>query len=300
MLPSGVYPAAVTPLTDQRQLCVPSLARLLTFFETAGCAGVVLGGTNGEGPSFGAPFRRNLVAEAIPLRGRLKVLLGLATSGLDEAIWLSKQAAKLGADGVLALPPFFWRDAPEEGALQWMDALLEASPLPVLVYNFPKRCGFTIQSQHLERWSRWDAFAGVKDSSGEHANLTEYQVGAERSRFVGDETLLQDALRAGWNGSISGLANVAPHVLVKCLNDPTLFQFAVPTFRQLRGLSQPATHKAVLKELGILSTSVVAPPLVEAEETQVRLALKLLRESFGILPGALGLPSGPAQQPQTV
>ena len=84
----GVYPAAVTPMDSKQGVDEASLAKLLAWFEAAGCQGVVLAGTNGEGPSLSATEKRELIACAAGMRGKLELILGIATPSIEEAVWL--------------------------------------------------------------------------------------------------------------------------------------------------------------------------------------------------------------------
>src|SRR5688500_12308551 len=73
LLAPGVYPAAVTPMDGEQRVDEPSLAKLLAWFEAAGCRGAVLAGTNGEGPSLSATEKRELIACAAGMRGKLEL-----------------------------------------------------------------------------------------------------------------------------------------------------------------------------------------------------------------------------------
>src|SRR5688572_23691682 len=97
MLKPGVYPAAVTPFDEKGRVDMAGMARLLAWFEANGCVGAVLAGTNGEGPSLSATEKRDLIQHAVPLRGKLDLVLGIATPSLDEAIWLTRRAEEAGA-----------------------------------------------------------------------------------------------------------------------------------------------------------------------------------------------------------
>ena len=274
MLGPGVYPASVTPLTADGSIDVPALARVLAWFDAGGCRGAVLGGTNGEGPSLSAVEKRDMLAAAMPLRGSLELVLGIATPSLDEAAWLCRQAARLGATAVLVMPPLYFRDATEAGIEAWFDAVLASSPLPVLAYNFPQKTGVTLSADLLRRLTRHASLVGAKDSSGERANLDTYReaLGPERALYVGNETLLLDALRAGWTGTISGAANVLPDWLSQvCAEWPlnpeaaeAKFAALLPAIEALRSLPQPAGSKGALAEMGILPSGRGRPPLVAA------------------------------------
>jgi dihydrodipicolinate synthase/N-acetylneuraminate lyase len=241
-----------------------------------------LGGTNGEGPSLGAVQKRDLVRQAVPLAGRLRVIAGLATSSLEEAIWLAQQAGKAGAVAVLALPPAYFREAPPAGIAAWFSALLHASPVPVIVYHLPQRTGVPLTEAILTPLLGHPNFLGLKDSSGERANLALYRALLPGgSLFVGDETLLLEALAEGWGGTISGAANSVPAPLVKLVRSRSSvkFELLLPVLQGLRRLPQPMAHKAVLHRLGVLTSPRCALPLGDLDAERAENAWRLLTES---------------------
>lgn len=272
VLPPGVYPASVTPFGPDGRVDGPSVARLLAWFEAAGCEGAVLAGTNGEGPSLSAVEKRDLLRLANDWRGRLRLVLGIATPSLTEAEWLCQQAGKNGADAVLVMPPGYFRAVTQDAVARWIEALADASPVPMLVYNFPKMTGVTLEPETIARMAAHERVVGVKDSSGETGNLAAYRqaVPDGKALLVGDETLLLDALKAGWTGSISGAANVVPHWLARVVRSwhtgdaqdaETAFAAALPAIRAVRAATQPTANKAVLASLGVLSDPSPRLPL---------------------------------------
>lgn len=298
MLPPGVYPATVTPYQDSGEVDVPSLLRLLAYFEAAGCEGVVLAGTNGEGPSLAAVEKRDLLRTAVEGRGKLKLILGISTPSLSEAKWSCSQAAKSGADAVLLMAPGAFRQASASAVEAWLFEVVSDSPVPVLVYNFPKMCGFSLSAETIHRLSKLEAMIGVKDSSGERDNLASYRaaVDPDHCLFVGDETLLLEALQAGWTGTISGAANTLPTGLCRVLREwtagdsdqaETWFRLVEPVIRAVRSHPQPATNKAVLHALGVISSPTPRLPL---EVSDPRAVLEELEKTLGVRAGELGFP----------
>lgn len=287
MLCPGVYPAAVTPM-KAGEFDPASVAKLLAWYEAAGCRGVVLAGTNGEGPSLSAVEKRDLVRLAVPLAGKLDVILGIATPSLPEATWLAGQASKSGAAGLLVMPPAYFRTASESGIEDWLTTLASTSPIPILVYNFPRMTGWTFSAESLARLARHPNIVGAKDSSGEASNLAMYRqaMGPDATLFVGDETLLIDALAAGWQGTISGAANVVPSYLARIVDEEdqraALFELALPVIQALRSHPQPAMNKAVLAALGLINERDVRLPLTPVDPQPV---LDVLRARLGIRPG---------------
>ena len=299
MLKPGVYPASVTPFDEKGRVDMAGVARLLAWFESNGCVGAVLAGTNGEGPSLSATEKRDLIIAAAPLRGKLDLILGIATPSLDEATWLTRRAEDAGAAAVLVMAPFYFRDAEESGIEEWFAKVLDSSPLPVLVYNFPQKTGVTISPELMGRLSVHKGFAGLKDSSGAVENITAYSGAvAGRDLFVGNEELLIDALDAGWTGTISGAANVLPMWLSQIVaeynehrtagakitreNVEAKFELALPCITALRSHKQPALNKTLLHRLGVLPRPDVRAPLTPTDPAAVDQVANLLRERLGL------------------
>jgi 4-hydroxy-tetrahydrodipicolinate synthase len=293
MLTRGIYAASVTALDPEGRRDPSGQARLLAHFAASGLQGVVLGGTNGEGPSLSAVDKRDLVRESIAGAAGLRLIAGLASNSLSEAIWLSQQAVKSGAAACLSTAPGYFREASLIGVRDWFLRLMDASPLPVLVYNFPKRVGIELDASFLAGLADHPNFAGAKDSSGQAENLVSYReaVGPGPLLFVGDETLLEAAFDAGWSGSISGAANsVAPWLAsawagFESGDASARIRFALlrEVIQGLRGLPNPGVHKAVLHGLGVLPLPTLALPLVPPTDEQVSTAWNALGR-LGIRP----------------
>lgn len=272
---------------------MPGVARLLAWFEAAGCRGAVLAGTNGEGPSLSAVEKRDLLERALPISGKLGLILGIATPSLEEAKWLARRASGAGV-AILCMPPFYFRDATEQAIIDWFLRLMDSSAAPVLIYNFPQKTGITITAEMMNRLSEHERFAGLKDSSGRRENLSEYaEAAGDCLKFVGNEELLLDALALGWSGTISGAANVVPHWLTQIVESyvsgsievaSAKFDLLLPVIRALRGQPQPALNKALLVELGVLPSADLRLPLTPASSQAVVEVAELLRARLGIRP----------------
>jgi len=284
----GVYPAAVTPFDAKGAIDLVAVARLMAWFKAANCAGVVVAGTNGEGPSLSAVEKRDLIKGAVGLADGLEVLLGVSTPSLDEAKWLCKQAHHAGAHAVLLMPPGFFRDAGDSGIAGWFEAVLDSSPLPIVVYNFPQRTGITLPPETMARLCRHERMMGLKDSSGRAENMPQYASaleGSGKSLFVGDETLLLHALSHGWTGTISGAANVLPRWLSQIVAEwatdresaETKFALIGPALAAIRTSPQPAANKQILFELGVLPSPDVRLPLELSASERVQDALAEVR-----------------------
>lgn len=279
-------PAVVTPFDKAGKVDLATLAKLLIGYGHVGCTGVVLAGTNGEGPSLSNYEKRDLVETAAIQRPfpEFQVVLGITTSSLPEAKWLCRACGNSGGNAVLLMPPTYF-PATEEGMFRWFWEVLEASPVPILVYNFPQRSGISFTPDLLGRLSGHPMFLGVKDSSGQAENLPTFRhvLSPNHWLLVGDETLLLPALELGWNGTISGASNVVADWVshVAQTQDAVKFEILVPVLKAIRSKAQPGHHKALMHRWGSLSSPDLRLPLLPPEPNSVQ-------ELEDLIVGALG------------
>jgi 4-hydroxy-tetrahydrodipicolinate synthase len=109
---AGVYAAALTPLDQNGALAPEACPQLLAFLAGRGCHGALLHGTTGEGPSFAPDERIVMWKAALAVRQDwpdFRLLAGVGTTSLHESIQLTQAAFELGFDGVVSLPPFYYR-----------------------------------------------------------------------------------------------------------------------------------------------------------------------------------------------
>ena len=296
-LPKGVYPASVTPFNRTGEIDAEGVLKLLAFFESAGCQGVVLAGTNGEGPSLSAIEKRDLLRIAAAGKGNLKIILAIATSSLQEGKWLCQQTAKSGGDAVLVMAPSYFRREGNQGIREWFQELMDDSPMPVLLYNYPKINGVTLDKELVESLAGHRNFGGIKDSSGDRLNLEMYRgiCHSECALFVGDERLLYDALVAGWTGTISGAANLVPGWLSRVVSEfqghhqdqaQVTFSFILAVIERIRSFSQPEANKYTLQSWDLIESGLPRLPLKELSCPELAI---FIEEKLGIDAKNLGV-----------
>jgi 4-hydroxy-tetrahydrodipicolinate synthase len=214
----GVYAAALTPLLPDFSPALNDIPPFLSFLAGRGCHGVLLMGTTGEGPSFTPADRLAVLRAALVVRQQnpdFRLLLGTGTPSLEETIQLTRLAFDLGADGVVVLPPYYFRKASDDGLFAWFGQVLSrAVPTggALLGYHIPSLTGVPLSLDLLARLKDAypDRFAGVKDSSAdaEHARSLGQRFGADLQVFSGTDSLFSLALEAGAVGCITAMANL--------------------------------------------------------------------------------------------
>src|SRR5579859_151575 len=143
----GLLTAIVTPCAPHGKLALEHMPALLDFQRQAGIDGVVVCGTNGEGPSLSVSERMRTLEAVMAHRGVLQVIAATGAASLWDTIELTQHAARVGADAALVLPPFFFKQPPAQGLADWFAPVLEAADLPILLYNIPQQSAVAISDE---------------------------------------------------------------------------------------------------------------------------------------------------------
>ncbi len=277
---SGVYAAAVTPLKADYSPDLDAVAPFLAFLASRGCHGALIFGTTGEGPSFSPPEREAVWKAALQVRQQhphFRLLAGTGTPSLTETIELTQRAFDLGYDAVLTLPPYYFRNATEEGMFRWFEQVIRrAVPKDgyLLGYHFPSVAGVGFSLTLLARLkdSFPEQFAGLKDSSHDRdfARSVDEKFGPDLAVFSGTDSDLTFALEHHAAGCITAAANlISPdlrHVYEAFLNGQDASAAQEKVSRQRRLLEKyppfPAALKALLARLHPWPRWPLRPPLV--------------------------------------
>ncbi len=288
---AGVYAAALTPLQVDLSPDLDGLCQLIQFLANRGCHGVLLMGTTGEGPSFSISERVEIFKSAAELRKSipsLRLLAGTGTPSLEDTILLSHSAFDLGFEGVVVLPPYYYRKASDDGLFSWYSQVLErAVPAggALFGYHIPPVSGMSLSLELLARLKDEypDQFAGIKDSSGDAqwAKAIGKRFGTDLLVLNGNDRLFSLALQSGALGCITAMANLLSplHRLVW-----ENFHSGKPDEITQDKLSQareeldryppmPPLLKLLLSRLHGFPLWKVKPPLLDFDPSQAEIAL---------------------------
>jgi 4-hydroxy-tetrahydrodipicolinate synthase len=215
---SGVYAAAVTPISDNFAPDLDGLPALLEFLAGRGCHGALLLGTTGEGPSFSIAERKQVLEAGRRIRETVptfRLFAGVGTPALGDTIELARFAFDLDYDAIVVLPPYYYRTAGDDGLYKWYSELTKrAVPAGrgLLGYHIPGVSGVGLSIDLLKRLSEAHPgrFLGLKDSSADraHALALGDAFGSDLLVLNGTDRLFSDALAAGASGCITAMANL--------------------------------------------------------------------------------------------
>jgi 4-hydroxy-tetrahydrodipicolinate synthase len=218
----GVWCPVLTPVDGDLKPDPGRFVAHARWLLEEGCHGLVVFGTTGEANSFSVEERSALLEAALGAGlPRERILVGTGCCALSDSVRLTRHALALGVAGVLMLPPFYYKDNPDEALFATFDQIIQrvgTAAFDLYLYHFPRLSGVPITPGLIERLLRRypDTLKGVKDSSGDWNNT---RMLIERfpdlAIFPGAETLLLPGLKAHGSGCISASCNVNPRAIRK-------------------------------------------------------------------------------------
>lgn len=297
-----VLTAMVTPFNDDGSLNLDVAQQLARYLQDHGNDGLVIAGTTGEAPVLSDDERLSLFAAVIEAV-TIPVIAGSGTNDTAHSVHLTKEAAALGAAGILAVCPYYNRPS-MAGIDGHMRAMAAASDLPVMVYDIPVRTGRKITTAALLKLFREvPTIVALKDAAGNPGEtawlISQAPDGVEV--YSGDDGLTLPLLASG----IVGTVGVATHwtgedhqqmfdlwdkgdtVGARTVNARMLESFAFETGDDA---PNPIPSKAMMRHLGIPVGQARlpmgdAPDFVEQRVSQVWDNLQRWRNQFPLQPG---------------
>jgi 4-hydroxy-tetrahydrodipicolinate synthase len=213
--PTGVFSAALTPLTAELMPDHAAFAAHSQWLLAEGCDGIAMLGTTGEANSFSVAERKALL-EATVAAGVApgKLLPGTGVAAFTETVELTRHALSCGVTGVVMLPPFYYKGVSDDGLFAAYSEVLQRigdTKLRVVLYHIPQMSAVPISHEVIERLVKAypDAVVGIKDSSGDLANME-----AMVSRFpgfsvlAGADPVMLPLRRKGGAGCITATSNL--------------------------------------------------------------------------------------------
>ena len=213
---TGAGVALITPFNEDKSVDYNSLERLIEGQVSGGIDYLVVLGTTGETPSLSEIEKKEIVRFVIGKNaGRLKIVVGMGSNNTQGLVQSIQTADFEGLDAILSVTPYYSKPT-QEGLFQHFKMVVEASPVPIILYNVPGRTGVnmeaetTIKIAHLS-----EKVIGVKEASGDLAQFTKIINNAPSYFKVisGDDALTFPAISIGSIGIISVIANALPYKL---------------------------------------------------------------------------------------
>ncbi|MGQ9630160.1 MAG: 4-hydroxy-tetrahydrodipicolinate synthase [bacterium] len=213
----GIIPAVVTPFDSNEELNEEGLRTILNFLIDKGVHGLFVVGSTGEFWALTNEEKKRIYDVSVDcVGGRVPLCVGTCANTTREVIDLSRYAERAGADYVSILTPSFIKPSDEELFAHYA-AVAEAVDIPILLYSNPSRTGIPLSTKLVASLAeRYSNIVGIKDSSGDLTQTTEYIRRCPEGFKViaGMDTLIFATLVHGGVGAIAASANIVPEIVV--------------------------------------------------------------------------------------
>ncbi len=214
----GVFPALITPFQKNanKDLDLDGLRSNISFLLNAGVHGIVPCGSTGESATLSFAEHEKVIEVSIDeTAGMVPVLAGTGSNNTAEAIRFSKAAKDAGADGILAISPYY--NKPNRAGLIKHYSALADLDIPVVMYNVPGRTGQNLAPDLVAELAGNPNIVGIKEASGDVnqiSQILELTVDEDFSVISGDDGLTLPLLSIGCVGIISVVANILPRPMI--------------------------------------------------------------------------------------
>ena len=284
----GVFPALLTPFTDDDKLDLIMYEKNLAAQVEAGVHGIIIGGSLGEASTITVQEKEELVEFSVEyLNGKIPVILNIAESSTKDAIQQAIYAHNWGADGIMLLPPMRYKTDDRE-TISYFKAVANSTDLPIMIYNNPVDYKIDTRPDMFDQLVACKNITALKESSRDVTNLTRMKnrFGDRFKILCGVDTLAMEELCLGADGLVAGLVCAFPKETVAIYNlvKAGKIEEAIKIYRWFMPLLELDIHpklvqyiKLAAAQVGISNEYVRAPRLTLIGEEREKV-LKIINE----------------------
>ena len=275
---NGSFVALVTPMESDGAIDYASLDRLIDWHIDQGTNGIVSVGTTGESATVSFSEHIDLIQHTVKhVNKRVPVIAGTGANSTLEAIELTKEAERIGADFALIVTPYYNKPS-QNGLIQHYTKIADCSNIPQILYNVPSRTSCDLIPQTVSALSEHKNIIGIKEAVNDKKRINDLiKISLDNQDFKilsGDDPSFYEFLKCGGHGVISVAANVIPESIskicsyasnrdevgAKILNDRYINLYEMLFFE-----SNPIPVKWMLNKMGFIKNSLRLP-LIELDK----------------------------------
>ena len=289
----GAGVALVTPFKENGEVNYEKLEEIVEEQIAGGTDAIIACGTTGEASTMTHEEHLDVIEYICRVtKKRIPVVAGTGSNCTETAVYLSAEAEKRGADGLLLVSPYY-NKATQKGLMAHFTAVADAVKIPVILYNIPGRTGVTIKPETIAALCRdVDNIVGVKEASGNFSAIATLMSLSDGKvdLYSGNDDQIVPLLSLGGKGVVSVLSNVAPrqthdicasYFAGDVKTSAGLQLKAIPLITELFSEVNPIPVKAAMNMMG-KGVGPLRMPLTEMEP-QNQEKLKKAMTAYGIL-----------------
>ena len=291
---SGAITALATPMKSDGTIDFSSLENLIEYQISEGINALVSVGTTGESATVDVEEHLEIIKFFIEVsNGRIPIIAGTGANSTQEAITLTHEAKKLGADAALLVSPYYNKPT-QEGLFLHFSEIAEKVDLPQIIYNVPSRTASNVEVSTVGRLCSHKNIIGIKDATGDMGVLENLQKECKSeidagnfSLFSGDDETSFDFILKGGHGTISVTSNILPKLVVNMYEaaksnseEGKVIKESLQKINKLLFLeSNPIPVKYALHLMGLIDKGIRLPLtwLDERFHSEIQNELKVLK-----------------------
>lgn len=289
----GAGVAIVTPFHANGEVNYEQFAKNIDWQIENGTDAIIVCGTTGEASTLSHEEHLDVIRYCVEhTNGRVPVIAGTGSNSTETAVYLSVEAEKAGADGLLLVTPYY-NKATQKGLYEHFARTAKAVKIPVILYNVPSRTGCNIQPETIVKLVKEvDNIVGVKEASGDITQITKLAYLADGcvDIYSGNDDHITPVLSLGGIGVISVLSNIAPkqtHDIVETYlsgNVKESMRLQLAAFPLIKALFSEVNPIPVKKAMNLMGFEAgpLRLPLTEMEEANAA-KLEAEMKAYGLL-----------------
>ncbi len=286
----GVFPALLTPFTENDELDLLMFEKNLQAQLDAGIHGIIIGGSFGEASTITVAEKEAMVKFSVAyLKGKIPVILNIAESTTKAAIEQAILAKQWGADGLMLLPPMRYRTDDWE-TVTYFKAVANSTELPIMIYNNPIDYKIDTRPDMFDELVECKNITALKESSRDVTNLTRMKnrFGDRFKILCGVDTLAMEELCLGADGWVAGLVCAFPKETTAIFNlvKEGKIEEATKIYRWFMPLLELDIHPKLVQYIKLaaactgISNEQVRPPRLQLEGEERRNILEIINKGI--------------------
>ena len=282
----GVHTALITPMKDG-EVSYGDLENLISKQIDGNVSGLVPCGTTGESPTLCKDEHIEVIRKTIGMaNGKVPVIAGTGANSTQEALFLTENADKVGADAFLIVAPYYNKPS-QEGLFAHFTEIAKRTEKPIVLYSIPSRCGIEISTDTVKRLrDSHPHICALKEAGGRSSKVSETVVALDSDFTVlsGDDGLTLPFMACGAKGVVSVASNLIPQKVVSLVSLALEGKFIDAQKIHLENYNfftdifcepNPVPIKTLLHLKKIISSAEVRLPLSPASSSNQQLLEKI-------------------------
>jgi len=287
----GSLVALVTPMEEGGDVDYNSLEKLVDWHIQEGTNGIVSVGTTGESATLDVEEHLNVIKHTVEyVNSRIPVIAGTGANSTSEAIELTEESKKLGADYALLVTPYYNKPN-QNGLINHYTKIADEVDIPQILYNVPSRTACDLLPSSVKVLSEHNNIIGIKEAIGSEERINELIEISSRNKnfllFSGDDPTFLSLLEKGGDGVISVAANVVPNCISRICSfvaegrnsEAIILDKKLSNLYELLFIeSNPIPVKWMIYKMGLIKNSIRSPLFeldIKYQENTINEMLKL-------------------------